>query len=74
MLLFCTDVGTVPSPFDCYLTVRGIKTLPVRMKEHERNAMAVARHLENSPHVEEVIYPGKFINNYSCIHDVCNVM
>lgn len=48
----------MPSPFDCYLANRGLKTLHVRMQTHERNAFAVARFLQSSPHVEEVIYPG----------------
>ena len=55
---FLIDSGTIPSPFDCYLANRGIKTLHVRMKQHESNAFAVARFLQDSPHVEQVIYPG----------------
>jgi len=51
-------VGAVPGPFDCFLTIRGVKTLAIRMKEHERNALAVATFLESHPGVEEVIYPG----------------
>jgi cystathionine gamma-synthase len=50
--------GGVPGPFDCWLLLRGIKTLAVRMREHERNALAVARHLERLDAVERVIYPG----------------
>ena len=58
--LTCTllAVGTVPGPFDCYLMIRGIRTLHVRMKEHESNALAVAQFLEASSHVEETVYPG----------------
>ncbi len=41
-------IGGVPSPFDCYLVNRSLKTLKVRMEEHQRNAFAVARHLEKS--------------------------
>lgn len=50
--------GAIPSPFDCYLTTRGIKTLPYRMKGHVENALKVAAFLENHPHVERVFYPG----------------
>lgn len=51
-------MGAIPSPFDCFLAMRGLKTLALRMKEHERNAMAVAKFLEKHPKVEKVIYPG----------------
>lgn len=50
--------GAVPSPFDCYLTVRGIKTLPYRMRGHCENAMKIAQYLENHPSVYAVFYPG----------------
>lgn len=50
--------GAVPSPFDCYLTVRGIKTLPYRMRGHNENAALLADFLEKSPYVEKVFYPG----------------
>lgn len=50
--------GGVPGAFDSWLVLRGAKTLALRMREHERNAMAVARHLERSSTVEKVIYPG----------------
>jgi len=52
------DFGGVPSPFDCWLTLRGIRTLHVRMEAHCRNAMAVAQFLESHPKVEWVRYPG----------------
>ena len=51
-------VGGVPSPFDCFLTLRGIKTLAVRMERHCGNAMHVAAFLDKHPKVERVIYPG----------------
>jgi len=51
-------VGAVPSPFDCFMVMRGIKTLHVRMREHEKNAFAVARFLESHPKVDKVHYPG----------------
>jgi len=50
--------GGVPSPFDSWLTLRGIKTLAVRMRQHEENAMAVAKFLAEHPRVEKVYYPG----------------
>jgi cystathionine gamma-lyase len=51
-------VGSVPSPFDCFLTLRGIKTLALRMERHCGNAMHVAAFLQKHPKVERVIYPG----------------
>ncbi len=51
-------VGGVPSPMDAFLVLRGLKTLPVRMERHARNALAVARFLEAHPQVERVLYPG----------------
>ncbi len=50
--------GGVPSPFDAWLTLRGIKTLAVRMRQHEENAMAVAKFLAEHPRVEKIYYPG----------------
>lgn len=50
--------GAVPGPFDAWLVLRGIKTLAVRMRAHEGNALAVARFLEAHPLVESVVYPG----------------
>ncbi len=51
-------IGAVPSAYDSWLAQRGAKTLHLRMKEHGRNALLVARALEKSPYVKEVIYPG----------------
>ncbi|RMG44900.1 MAG: cystathionine gamma-synthase [Acidobacteria bacterium] len=51
-------VGAVPSPFDCYLVQRGIKTLEVRMERHQRNAAEVARFLAGHAAVERVYFPG----------------
>jgi len=51
-------VGGVPSPFDSFLTLRGIKTLALRMERHCGNAMHVAAFLEKHPKVAKVIYPG----------------
>lgn len=49
--------GAVPSPFDCWLILRGLHTLPLRAKAHNDNALAVANFLENHPKVEKVLYP-----------------
>merc|ERR1711993_83387 len=49
--------GCVPSPFDCFLANRGLKTLHVRMKQHQENATAIAKYLEASPRIKRVIYP-----------------
>jgi len=51
-------MGTCASPFDCWLVLRGIETLPVRMKQHEENAIAVANYLKSHPRVKRVFYPG----------------
>ena len=51
-------VGAVPSPFDCYLVLRGIKTLGVRMRQHVRSAGELAAYLEGRAHVKKVLYPG----------------
>src|SRR5688572_12957826 len=53
-----TAGGAIAAPFDCWLVVRGIKTLPHRVRAHSANAMAVARFLEAHPEVEAVHYPG----------------
>jgi cystathionine gamma-synthase len=50
--------GPVPAPMDAWLTVRGIKTLAVRMERHSSNALAIARYLESHPAIETVYYPG----------------
>ncbi len=51
-------IGPAQSPFDSWLVLRGIKTLAVRMKAHEQNAMKVADYLDKHPKVERVVYPG----------------
>ena len=51
-------MGTCAGPQDCFLVLRGIKTLAVRMEEHNRNALAVARWLERHPKVAGVLHPG----------------
>jgi cystathionine gamma-synthase len=50
--------GAVPSPFDCWLSLRGIETLPCRVRVHSENAMALAQFLAAHPNVEAVHYPG----------------
>lgn len=50
--------GAIPGPLDCFLVLRGIKTLAVRMDRHGENALAVAQFLSDHPRVAEVIYPG----------------
>ena len=51
-------VGAVPGPMDCWLTLRGTKTLAVRMRQHDANARVVAEALERHPAVSRVLYPG----------------
>jgi cystathionine gamma-lyase len=50
--------GAIPAPFDCFLTLRGLKTLAVRMREHEKNATRIATFLKNHRRVRQVYYPG----------------
>ena len=50
--------GAIPSPFECWLTLRGIHTLPCRMHSHSENAMKVAKFLSDHPAIEKVLYPG----------------
>jgi cystathionine beta-lyase/cystathionine gamma-synthase len=50
--------GAVPSPFDCWLTLRGLKTLELRMQRHEENAIAIANALYKHPMVRQVYFPG----------------
>jgi cystathionine gamma-lyase len=50
--------GAVPGPFDSWIVLRGLKTLAVRMRQHEENALAVAEFLQDHPEVETVNYPG----------------
>lgn len=51
-------LGTCAGPMDCFLVLRGVKTLGIRMEAHNRNALAVAQWLENHPKVERVLHPG----------------
>lgn len=52
------STGTIQSPFNAWLTLQGVKTLPLRMKQHSENALEVARFLKEHPKIENVIYPG----------------
>ena len=51
-------IGAVPSPFDCYMVLRGLKTLPVRMRQHVTTAQSIAERLSKHPSVRRVFYPG----------------
>ena len=50
-------VGAVPGPLDCFLVLRGLKTLPVRMDRHASSAVAISDFLTENPHVDRVLYP-----------------
>jgi cystathionine gamma-lyase len=52
------SVGAIQGPFDAFLALRGLKTLPIRVKQHNFNGLKIAEFLESSPFVEKVIYPG----------------
>jgi cystathionine beta-lyase/cystathionine gamma-synthase len=58
LLFLRMSTGAVPGPMDCWLTLRGVKTLHVRMRQHNANGLAVARYLEAHPGVDRVYYPG----------------
>ena len=51
-------MGATQNPLDCYLLARGLKTLPLRMREHSKNALELAMRLEKHPEIERVHYPG----------------
>ncbi len=53
-----TSLGAVPSPFECWLVLRGIRTLPYRMRAHSENAIRLAEFLAAAPGIEAVFYPG----------------
>jgi cystathionine gamma-lyase len=58
MKFYQNAAGGVPGPFDSWIVLRGLKTLAVRMRQHEENALAVAQFLQDHPEVETVNYPG----------------
>ncbi|XP_053213584.1 cystathionine gamma-lyase-like [Panonychus citri] len=55
---FQNALGDVPSPFDCFLVNRGVKTLGVRMECHQKNGLEIAKYLESHPKVVKVYHPG----------------
>jgi len=55
---WANNIGITGTPFDSYLTLRGLRTLNVRLRQHQENALAIAQYLENSPFVAQVYYPG----------------
>jgi cystathionine gamma-synthase len=55
---WANNIGITGAPFDSYLTLRGLRTLNVRLKQHQENAMTIATYLEQSPYVSQVYYPG----------------
>jgi cystathionine beta-lyase/cystathionine gamma-synthase len=57
-LLIQKAAGAILSPFDCYLVLRGIKTMPLRIRQHEENGRAVAEYLSTHPKVSRLAYPG----------------
>jgi cystathionine beta-lyase/cystathionine gamma-synthase len=57
-LLIQKALGGILSPFECFLVLRGIKTLPLRMKQHEENGRALAQFLAGHPKVQRIFYPG----------------
>ncbi|GAP74694.1 cystathionine gamma-synthase [Pseudoalteromonas sp. SW0106-04] len=55
---WANNIGITGAAFDSYLTLRGLRTLKVRLKQHEENALAIAQYLEQHPNVQSVYYPG----------------
>lgn len=55
---WANNIGITGAPFDSYLTLRGLRTLNVRLRQHQENALAIAQYLESSPFVAQVYYPG----------------
>ena len=63
------NTGAALSPFNAFLFLQGVETLPLRMERHNANALAVARHLENHENVEWVSYPGLDSSDHEEIAD-----
>lgn len=61
--------GAVPSPFECYLALRGMKTLHLRMEASQKNAIAVAAFLEGHPAIEKAT---SYSSSISCLHTCYN--
>ncbi|MCF6436539.1 cystathionine gamma-synthase [Pseudoalteromonas sp. MMG022] len=55
---WANNIGITGAPFDSYLTLRGLRTLNIRLKQHQENALVIAKYLEQSPYVSQVYYPG----------------
>jgi cystathionine gamma-lyase len=55
---FQNAAGAVPAPMDCFLTLRGVKTLGIRIERHSENALKIAQMIEDHPKVKQVLYPG----------------
>jgi cystathionine gamma-synthase len=55
---WANNIGITGAPFDSYLTLRGLRTLNVRLRQHQENALAIAKYLESSEFVSQVYYPG----------------
>ncbi|MGZ3723387.1 MAG: trans-sulfuration enzyme family protein, partial [Bdellovibrionales bacterium] len=58
LFFYSNAIGPIASPFDSFLALRSLKTLPVRMRAHQVNAMAIAEHFAKHPKIERLIYPG----------------
>ncbi|WP_288530633.1 PLP-dependent transferase [uncultured Secundilactobacillus sp.] len=71
-----TTTGAVLDPFDCWLLLRSLKTLPLRLAQHERSAKAIAQNLRDNPAVDQVLYPGHggmisfYLHDESWVDDV----
>ena len=59
------DLGSAPSPFNCFQTIQGLETLSIRIKKHSENALKVAEWLENQDQVDWVNYPGLKSSKYN---------
>lgn len=62
------SIGSIPSPFDCYLVLRSLKTLTIRMKQIGENGLQIAQYLQSHPMVEKVYYPYLESHKYYEIH------
>ncbi len=60
-------IGAVPGPFDSWITLRGMKTLAIRMRAHQANAIAIAQHLSTHKRVTKVLYPGLTSDPYHAL-------
>lgn len=66
--VFLKGGGIISSPSDCHMVIRSFKTLAIRMEQHMKNAMEVAKFVESHPRIERVLYPG--MTNYACRYTV----